>query len=408
MTLTTAQLAQLPAKTVTLPDGTTETGPTLSSLLTQAGFGLISSCNNDQLHYWIEASSLDGSGAVISDGELDPNFGNNQAILSVEENGVPLTVPRLAVPNDKTEARDVSAVFDITVGRAAQQLPQSGSNTGCTPPGYSPLATPPAAPGSVLINGDVSNPAAVITWAQLMALPQTDHIDTFNQGNTPNTREETGPTLYSVLSSLEPELASVPTDDTRLYVEATSSEDGASALVSWDEFDLARNNTQDLLSLGESSLAPDVSPFHLFIPPDGTDTGPRLTTPGDVRGGRYDFGVQIVTVSRVPIVPAPAAGTGLNLQGSNIGATPLDGAHLVGANIRGANLNAGELAGAFLVNAILQGSNLNNADLAGALLNGANLEGANLHGTDLTHVVWSNPTCPDGTNSDDNGGACTA
>ena len=41
LTLTMAQLAQLPAETVTLPDGTTESGPTLSSLLTQAGFGLI-------------------------------------------------------------------------------------------------------------------------------------------------------------------------------------------------------------------------------------------------------------------------------------------------------------------------------------------------------------------------------
>ncbi len=447
LTLTTTQLAQLPAKTVTLPDGTTETGPTLSSLLAQAGFTLISSCKNDQLHYWIEAASLDGSAAAISDGELDPNFGNNQAILSIEENGVPLAVPRLAVPGDKTEARDVPDVFDITVGRAAQQLPQSGGNTGCTPPGYTPLATPPAAAGSVLINGEVSSPAAVVTWGQLQARPQIDQIDTFNQGSTPNEREEKGPTLYDVLSSTEPELASVPEDDTRLYVEATSSEDGASALASWDELDPARNNTQDLLSLGESSLAPNVSPFHLFIPPDGTDTGPRLTTPGDVRGGRYDFGVQIVTVSRVPVVPGPAAGTGLNLQGANIRNTPLDGAYLVGANIQGANLNGGELADAFLVDAILQGANLNNADLAGALLNGADLEsanlhgadlnganltaadltganltgadltgailtgadltGANLHGADLTNVVWSNTTCPDQTNSDDHGGTCT-
>jgi hypothetical protein len=426
LTLTTTQLAQLPAKTVTLPDGTTETGPTLSSLLTQAGFSLISTCKNDQLHYWVEASSLDGSGAVISDGELDPNFGNDQAILSVEENGAPLTVPRLAVPRDKTDARDVSDVFDITVGRAAQQLPQSGGNTGCTPPGYTALATPPAAAGSVLINGPVSGDATV-TWAQLLGMTQVDQTDTFNQGNTPNKREEKGPALYDVLSSAVPELKSVPSDDTRLYVEATSSEDGASALVSWDEFDPARDNTQDLLSLGESSLAPNVSPFHFFIPPDGTDTGPRLTTPGDVRGGRYDFGVQIVTVLRAPLVPAPAAGTGLNLQGANIRDTPLDGAYLVGANIQGANLRGGQLAGAFLVDAILQGANLTGADLTGALLNGADLEAANLRdadlsgadlsGADLTRanlsganldgVTWSHTTCPDGTSSDDHGGTCS-
>ena len=422
LTLKMSDLEALPPSTVTLPDGTTESGPTLSSLLAQAGFTLISTCKNDQLHYWLEASSLDGSGAVISDGELDPLFGNNPAILSVKENGVPLAAPRLAVPKDATTARDVGNVFDITVGRAAPQLPQSASNTGCTPAGYTPLATPPAAAGSVLINGDVSNPAAVVTWQQLQGMTQVDQTDTFLQGSTPNIREEKGPTLYGVLSSTEPELASVPNDDTRLYVEATSSEDGASTLVSWDEFDPARNNTQDLLSLGESSIAPRPAPFHLFIPPDGTDTGPRLTTPGDVRGGRYDFGVQIVTVFRAPVVPAPAPGSGPDLSGQNLKNSPLAHAYLVGASLQGSNLNGGSLAGALLVNASLAGSNLNSANLTGALLNGADLSGANLHGANLTGAdlsgadvsganlngaTFSNTTCPDGTNSDADGGRCS-
>ena len=35
-----------------------------------------------------------------------------------------------------------------------------------------------------------------------------------------------------------------------------------------------------------------------------------------------------------------------------------------------------------------------------------NLKGANLHGTALTGAVWSNTTCPDGTNSDNDGGTC--
>src|SRR5262245_8991550 len=173
LTLTMAQLAALPQQTVTLPGGTTESGPTLSSLLAQAGFKLISACKNDQLHYWIEASSLDGSGAVISDGELDPLFGNNPAILSIKENGVALTAPRLAVPKDKTTARDVGDVFNITVGRADQQLPQSASNVNCTPPGYTPLATPPTSRGDVLINGAVSSPTTV-SWAQLMGMSQVD------------------------------------------------------------------------------------------------------------------------------------------------------------------------------------------------------------------------------------------
>jgi hypothetical protein len=287
-----------------------------------------------------------------------------------------------------------------------------------------PLATPPTNRGDVLVNGAVSSQTTV-PWAQLTGMTQVDQTDTFNQGNTPNTREEKGPTLYNVLSSAEPELTSLPSDDTRLYVEATSSEDGASTLVSWAEFDPARNSNPDLLSLGESSIAPNPAPFHPFVtsPTTGTDTGPRLTTPGDVRGGRYDFGVQIVTVFRAPVVPVSTPSNAPDMSGQNLKDTALANAYLVGATMTGSNLNKGDLSGALLVIADLSGANLNNADLSGALLNGANLTGANLHGAgltganltgatltgaNLTGVVWSNTTCPDGTNSDSDGGSCSA
>jgi hypothetical protein len=53
-------------------------------------------------------------------------------------------------------------------------------------------------------------------------------------------------------------------------------------------------------------------------------------------------------------------------------------------------------------------ANLQNCDLIGLSLyginlTGANLTGANLTGAVLTGVTWSNTTCPDGTNSDDDG-----
>jgi uncharacterized protein YjbI with pentapeptide repeats len=41
-------------------------------------------------------------------------------------------------------------------------------------------------------------------------------------------------------------------------------------------------------------------------------------------------------------------------------------------------------------------ANLTNATLAGASLDGSNIKG----------VVWSNTICPDGSNSDANGGTC--
>jgi len=45
--------------------------------------------------------------------------------------------------------------------------------------------------------------------------------------------------------------------------------------------------------------------------------------------------------------------------------------------------------------------NLKDANLTGATLVGADLKGANVKG-----VTWSHTVCPDGTNSDANGGTC--
>ena len=81
------------------------------------------------------------------------------------------------------------------------------------------------------------------------------------------------------------------------------------------------------------------------------------------------------------------------------------------ADLEGANLEGANLEGANLVRANLEGANLSGANLSCANLVRANLESANLTGAmvNLTHWhnnVWENTTCPDGTNSDDNGNTC--
>lgn len=86
-------------------------------------------------------------------------------------------------------------------------------------------------------------------------------------------------------------------------------------------------------------------------------------------------------------------------------------ADLSGANLTDTNLLGTSLAGADLSNANLSGANLSGASLAGANLTGANLSGADLTGAlvagaNLTDVVWNNTTCPDGTNSNNNGNTC--
>jgi MBG domain (YGX type)/Pentapeptide repeats (8 copies)/Fibronectin type III domain/Bacterial Ig domain len=109
-------------------------------------------------------------------------------------------------------------------------------------------------------------------------------------------------------------------------------------------------------------------------------------------------------------------GTGMVCTGCDLSGLGLSGAALGGANLKLANLSGSGLDHANLKGAILSGADLSNANLAYASLKGANLAGAtltnvdltgaDLTGANLTGVVWSNATCPDGSNSTNDGGTC--
>ena len=79
----------------------------------------------------------------------------------------------------------------------------------------------------------------------------------------------------------------------------------------------------------------------------------------------------------------------------------LTGAHLEYADLSNANLSNANLHYAYLHYADLSNANLVDADLSSAVLAGATLNGA-----DLAGVYWHDTTCPDGTNSDNNGYTC--
>ena len=81
----------------------------------------------------------------------------------------------------------------------------------------------------------------------------------------------------------------------------------------------------------------------------------------------------------------------------------LRGGYLLGP---GAGLGSANLAGLNLTGVNLQGANLYLGTLANANLTNANLRGAYLDVVDTTGVTWKNTTCPDGTNSDNDGGTC--
>ena len=61
---------------------------------------------------------------------------------------------------------------------------------------------------------------------------------------------------------------------------------------------------------------------------------------------------------------------------------------------------------AYLGGVELSGADMRYADLRNSNLLYANLTDADLGQAQLNGVHWENTTCPDGTNSDNNGGTC--
>ncbi|HSZ38100.1 MAG TPA: pentapeptide repeat-containing protein [Acidimicrobiales bacterium] len=125
-------------------------------------------------------------------------------------------------------------------------------------------------------------------------------------------------------------------------------------------------------------------------------------------------------------------GAGANLRGANLIGGNMPGINLSGANVSEAKFTGDDLTGALFTGTSLfdtgfENANLTDADFSGDNLDGSNLTGADLAGTnfvdanlenatlfeatgvsttDVTGVTWLDTTCPDGTNSNFDGGTC--
>lgn len=134
-------------------------------------------------------------------------------------------------------------------------------------------------------------------------------------------------------------------------------------------------------------------------------------------GGNGDF----TTSTSAPIIhyvntdvsgfPTLAGGT-YDLTNANLMSAYLVGVSLTGATVAGANFMGATLINADLTGADVSGSNFRNANFTGANLTGVRFSNTNLLGATglstatLTNVVWINTVCPNGRNSDRNGGSC--
>ncbi len=94
----------------------------------------------------------------------------------------------------------------------------------------------------------------------------------------------------------------------------------------------------------------------------------------------------------------------LDLHGADLSGAGLTSASLRHVILTDADLHAANLTGANFSFATLTGADLSNASLASANFSFANLAGASLSGASVTQAmfpqaIWSNTTCPDGSNS---------
>jgi hypothetical protein len=84
-----------------------------------------------------------------------------------------------------------------------------------------------------------------------------------------------------------------------------------------------------------------------------------------------------------------------------------------GANWQGVNLSTAVVRAGSFRNADFTGANLQGTRFVDGAMEGCNFTDANLQGASFEHwqsmsgSTWSNTICPDGTNSDSNGGTCT-
>lgn len=123
--VTAQQLAGLPQHTVDVRytsgkgvEQRTETGVLLADLLPPDALAT-TGAKNDLLSFAVRAVGADGYAAVVSYGELSPDFGDRGLLVALTEDGTALARPRLVVPGDVKGGRYVSDLVELHVVRVS-------------------------------------------------------------------------------------------------------------------------------------------------------------------------------------------------------------------------------------------------------------------------------------------------
>ena len=125
-----ADLAALPGHSLDVSVSThagtqhhAEAGPLLIDVLAKVGPRFDRRVKNGELRDFVVVTGADGYEAVLSYGEIAATFGDRPALLSLKQDGVVLTAPRLVIPGDVMAGRDVTQVVHVEVGSAPSGRP---------------------------------------------------------------------------------------------------------------------------------------------------------------------------------------------------------------------------------------------------------------------------------------------
>lgn len=280
--------ADLGGTTVTATiGGVAYSGSSVYSLIQDAGFeNNPAQAKNGNLLDYLVITGAGGQSVVLSEGQIDPNFGgqsrNPQDFIATSANGSPIA-PELIVqsdPNGITDGYDITHVTSITVKWAS--VPSFSTSVLDNETAFTVT-------GDVIDSGTTYNTANFSTiFPPATQMTQTDQ---YYAGATLTTKTFTGVPIFSLLQNaglaIDPSNPASILDD---YIVVTGSNEPTSGV---DDYAV-------VFSLGE--IDPAFNDFTSGTVPLIADLGTtfRTTAPSDYRGGRYDSDVINITVDSVP------------------------------------------------------------------------------------------------------------
>lgn len=264
----------------------TFTGVPLWTLLNDpsAGNGIVTTpgVKNDFLRDYVLATGSDGYRAIISVGEIHPNFGNQADLVAYSVNGQPLGADgfaRTVIPGDQFGGRYVSNLVSVQLLASTSTAPGSGGGVST----------------QFSLSGTVSHPGS-FTLASLQAMPSISQSVTYQAGTSTVSGSFTGVSLWSFLTQAGIITdTSVKNDILGKYLVATGS-DGYKAVISLGEINPQFGGQPDLIAYSFNGAGL------------GSDGFARLVVPGDTFGGRYVSNLVSLEVLDAPrTVPEPAS-----------------------------------------------------------------------------------------------------